>query len=398
MQQFDAIYGLTALSVPDFSQKAHIMKFPFSKLSVNRAPARSLQAFTYSGSNPGDLTAYTYVPQQLRKEPPLVVVLHGCTQDAAVYDTGSGWSQLADEYGFALLYPQQQHANNPNLCFNWFKTSDTGRNKGEAASIAGMIREFAAKARIDTDRIYITGLSAGGAMTAAMLATYPDIFEAGAVIAGLPFGAAEGVPQALAAMSGRGSHNLAKTVRRIQSNPDSSGVWPRLSVWHGNADTVVVPENADALVAQWIDLNGLDAAPSQRHRLGAHSCDIWKTRDGGRTLLERWNIAAMGHGVPLHADDDISPLGAVGAHMLNAGISSTRHIAKFFGILDTPAKYERPPVQNHMAKTAFSAGAPALVPPLSPRFSRQKDDAPVSSVSGIQKTIEDALRSAGLMK
>lgn len=95
------------------------------------------------GSNPGALKAWTHVPAGLAEGAPLVVVLHGCTQTAAGYDLGSGWSTLADHCGVALLFPEQQRANNPNLCFNWFLPGDTRRNSGEALSIRQMIEAFA---------------------------------------------------------------------------------------------------------------------------------------------------------------------------------------------------------------------------------------------------------------
>ncbi|TIL83807.1 MAG: PHB depolymerase family esterase, partial [Mesorhizobium sp.] len=111
---------------------------------------------------------------------PLVVVLHGCTQTAAGYDDGSGWSQLADQEGFTLLFPEQQRANNPNLCFNWFVPGDTKRNGGEALSIRQMIGAVVVEYGLDRKRIFITGLSAGGAMTSVMLACYPEVFAGGA--------------------------------------------------------------------------------------------------------------------------------------------------------------------------------------------------------------------------
>lgn len=113
------------------------------------------------GSNPGALTACSYIPQGLKEHAPLVVVLHGCTQTAAGYDHGAGWSQLADRHGFALLYPEQQRANNPNLCFNWFVPEDIGRDSGEALSIAEMVRTMVEVHGLDRRRVYITGLSAG---------------------------------------------------------------------------------------------------------------------------------------------------------------------------------------------------------------------------------------------
>jgi len=112
-------------------------------------------------ANPGNLIGRFYVPEDLAAGAPLVVVLHGCTQNAAAYDHGSGWSRLADKNGFALLFPEQQRANNSNLCFNWFEPGDTARDQGEAASIRAMIAAMVEAHGIDERRIFVTGLSAG---------------------------------------------------------------------------------------------------------------------------------------------------------------------------------------------------------------------------------------------
>src|ERR1700720_4995566 len=117
------------------------------------------------GSNPGALRMFTYLPPDLAGECGLVVVLHGCTQSAAGYDIGAGWSTLAKRFGFALLLPEQQRSNNPNGCFNWFLPDDSQRGRGEALSIRQMIETFVMDKKIDRDRVFITGLSAGGAMT-----------------------------------------------------------------------------------------------------------------------------------------------------------------------------------------------------------------------------------------
>jgi poly(hydroxyalkanoate) depolymerase family esterase len=138
------------------------------------AKSGRLTETTGFGTNPGDLKMFSYLPgdQRARQKLPLVVVLHGCTQNAAGYDTGAGWSTLAARYGFALLMPEQKASNNGNTCFNWFNPDDITRGSGEALSIRQMIARMTRDHAIDGKRIFITGLSAGGAMTAVMLATY----------------------------------------------------------------------------------------------------------------------------------------------------------------------------------------------------------------------------------
>ena len=151
---------------------------------AGRSPLVEISEF---GTNPGALKMFAYVPEPLPRAPALVVVLHGCGQTAAAYDFGTGWSTLAKRYGFALLMPEQQGSNNANTCFNWFNPGDVARGRGEAASIRQMVARMVADHKIDPRRIYITGLSAGGAMTSVMLATYPEVFAGGAIIAGLPY-------------------------------------------------------------------------------------------------------------------------------------------------------------------------------------------------------------------
>ena len=152
------------------------------------------------GANPGALRMFSFVPDDLQQPPALVVVLHGCGQTAAGYDLGAGWSTLAGHYGFALLMPEQQPSNNGQGCFNWFNPEDTARDSGEACSIRQMIARMVQDHKVDERRIFVTGLSAGGAMTSVMLATYPELFAAGAIIAGLPFGVASNVREALNGM------------------------------------------------------------------------------------------------------------------------------------------------------------------------------------------------------
>jgi poly(hydroxyalkanoate) depolymerase family esterase len=278
---------------------------------------------------------FTHVPAGLAPGSPLVVVLHGCLQDAESYDRGAGWSTLADREGFALLFAEQGRDNNPNACFNWFRPDDVRRGGGEAASIAEMIGHAVAAFGIDPGRVFLTGLSAGGAMGAAVLAAYPELFAAGAIVAGLPYRAAGDVREALSAMAEGRERTAREWGDLARAATEHRGRWPRLSVWHGEDDTVVNPRNADAVVAQWRDLLGLPAAPSTDHAAGRERRRTWR-RDG-QALLEAVTVSGMGHGMPI---DVASGLGTAGAYFLDVGISSTERIAAFFGLTGVAA--ERP--------------------------------------------------------
>jgi poly(hydroxyalkanoate) depolymerase family esterase len=283
------------------------------------------------GTNPGSLRMFSYVPVVQQHPRALVVVLHGCGQSAAGYDVGAGWSTLAKHYGFALLMAEQQPSNNANTCFNWFNPEDIARDRGEACSIRQMIARMVADYGIDPRRIFITGLSAGGAMTSVMLATYPELFAAGAVIAGLPFGVATNVREALTGMRAsriRSAGELGDLVRKATSH---KGKWPKVSVWHGTADRTVYPGNANEIVKQWLDVHHLPLEPMSAGMVDGHPHEVWWDADG-ETVVESYTISDMAHGTPLGVADNEKRYGTHGAFMIEAGISSSYHIAKFFGL------------------------------------------------------------------
>ena len=343
-----------------------------------------LDQMTGFGSNPGNLIARTYLPADLPKGAPLVVVLHGCTQNAAQYDRGSGWSQLAARDGFALLYPEQQRSNNSNLCLNWFAPEDARRGQGEALSISQMVKHMTAELGLDETRVFVTGLSAGGAMASALLASYPELFAGGAIIAGLPFASANSLPEALARMRGQGSPGRNELASRARTAAPHSRRMPSVSVWHGTLDNVVDPSNASAIVDQWRDLHGLGAATGTIDTVDGHRHEVWRDSEG-RAVVERYDIRGMGHGTPLAAGG-VEPCGKAGPHMLEAGICSTSRIAGFWGLTSAKRKSVEPkheadrPVTNLTPERANSQV----------RVGRRGGD--------VQSVIENALRSAGLMK
>ena len=324
------------------------------------------------GSNPGALRMFSFVPVNHQEPPALVVVLHGCGQTAAGYDLGAGWSTLAKHYGFALLMPEQQPSNNSNGCFNWFNPEDTARDGGEAGSIRQMIARMTADHNIDQQRIFVTGLSAGGAMTSVMLATYPELFAAGAVIAGLPYGVASNVREALNGMfqsPARPASELGDLVRNASSH---KGPWPKLSVWHGSADRTVNPANANEIVKQWLDVHQLPSAPMSEGIVDGHPRQVWWNADG-ETVIESYTITDMAHGTPLGTADNDERYGAQGAFLIEAGISSSYHIANFFGLTEwihQPRETEQQPAKPAAAvaakqtakKILLVAAPPAPVP------------------------------------
>ena len=309
------------------------------------------------GSNPGALRMFKYVPA--RRNSALVVVLHGCAQTAASYDLGAGWSTLADRYGFALLLPQQQISNNPSNGFNWFLPGDTERGKGEARSIRDMIETAIVEHGIDRRRVFITGLSAGGAMACVMLGTYPELFAAGAVIAGLPFGTATTLNEAIESMVHVRARSACEWGDLVRTASRHRGPWPRLSVWHGGADAVVKRENADQIVKQWIDVHGLDREPTREEMVDGYPRRVWRNRMAA-DVIELYVIPGMAHGTPLATGSDEKHCGVPGAFLLEVGISSSYHIARFWGLTKHSRKLDWIFARWRRDSRAEAAASPAV--------------------------------------
>lgn len=341
------------------------------------------------GANPGALRMLTYVPQGLPAGAPLVVVLHGCTQRAGAHARAGGWLTLADRLGFAILAPEQDAANNPNRCFNWFEPGDIARDAGEAGSIHAMVQHMIRIHGLDASRVFVTGLSAGGAMTAVMLAAYPETFAAGAVVAGLPYGVAGNVPQAFAAMRGGPRLSRDELAARMTRASPAAGRRPRLAIWHGLADTTVASRNAEALAQQWTAAHGIAEPPDDVGTRGRWRREVWRAPDG-EVLIEVNLLAGLGHGTPLAAGGE-DPIGEPAPFMLEAGVSSSLEIARFWGLA---APEDRPQAES------WSAAAQAPEP--SPRTRRLVGDTVMAQVSPhvpekIAQVIAKALKSAGLM-
>ncbi len=346
------------------------------------------------GSNPGRLKMFAYVPAQRQPLLPLVVVLHGCGQSAAEYDLGAGWSTLAKHYGFALLLPEQQRANNAQRCFNWFQSEDIARDDGEVGSIRQMIAKMVADRAIDPRRIFVTGLSAGGAMTMAMLSTYPELFAAGAVIGGLPFGVARNMRDALMQMHmppSRDGRELGKLVRHASSS--FRGRWPKLSVWHGTADRTVHRDNADEIVKQWLDLHHLPIAPMAEFEVDGYPRQLWWNADG-EPMVESFTITDMAHGTPIGLAENDKRYGKQGPFLIEAGISSSYHIAKFFGVTDW-IRQPKPAAESPSAKliprvSPVSSVLPSLSRILRPKASETETDSTTINAEAAERKSAEA--------
>lgn len=224
---------------------------------------------------------------------PLVVMLHGCTQNPDDFALGTGMNERAREQGFCVLYPEQSQAANPQRCWNWFKHNHQRRGSGEPALIASMTQAIIKAHGIDPHRVFIAGLSAGGAMAAIVADAYPEIFAAVGVHSGLPNGAASNVGEALAVMSsGQSGSGMSST----QATKLPQRLVPTI-VFHGDQDRTVHPRNGEQVIASAL---GSAAAASPRVTQGVSPNGRRYTSathhgDTGKVLAEHWLVHGAGH-------------------------------------------------------------------------------------------------------
>ncbi|MFJ8977817.1 PHB depolymerase family esterase [Streptomyces sp. NPDC102282] len=303
---------------------------------VSAAPAApaaaGLQQVTGFGSNPGNLQMFAYTPDTVAAGAPLVVALHGCTQSANAYYTNSGWTKYADLWGFDVVFPQTTSANNALSCFGWFDQAESTRGRGEAASVVQMV-EYAKKTYgSDGRRVYVTGLSAGGGMTADLLAAYPDVFAGGSVASGLPAQCATGQAAASACQTGPQKLSPAQWGDKVRgSYPGWTGPWPRVAIWQGTSDYTVYPANATALRDQWTDVWGIGQTPSSTQSLPGGTTRSVYTDTSGQPAVETFSVSGMGHGLPVSPGSGADSCGATAAYFLNT-VCSSYHTGVFWGL------------------------------------------------------------------
>jgi poly(hydroxyalkanoate) depolymerase family esterase len=233
-----------------------------------------------------------YVPSVYAGEPlPLIVMLHGCKQDPDDFAAGTRMNEWAERKGFLVAYPAQTARENGANCWNWFEPVQQMRDGSEPSAIAGIVDDIAASHRIAADRVFIAGLSAGGAMAAIAAASYPEIFAGVAVHSGMPIGAAHDVASAFASMKGRAS---------ASGNGIRGAAVPTI-VFHGDADSTVVPANGDAVVQLALHAyQQADAVLQKREQPGAPAggkrCTTTVYDDAaGRPVVEDWVVHDGAH-------------------------------------------------------------------------------------------------------
>ena len=237
-----------------------------------------------------------YVPAAWHGQPlPLVVMLHGCTQDPDDFAAGTQMNAVAESQPCLVLYPQQSQGDNSSRCWNWFNAGDQQRDAGEPSIIAGMTREVALKYQVDQRQVYVAGLSAGGAMAVIMGTTYPDLYAGVAVHSGLPYGAATDLPSALAAMRS-GVSGAAPQPRQARGAPAFKGV--PIIVFHGDADHTVNVRNGEQVLTGAAPATVVGTGQSQEYGkvVNGHAYTrTVHTNAHGKAVAEHWLIHGFGH-------------------------------------------------------------------------------------------------------
>lgn len=297
--------------------------------------ADKLTAITDFGRNPGDIAMYIYVPEGVPPHAPLVVALHGCKQDAALY-AQNGWLDLADYWKFYLLLPEQSAWNNPDHCWNWFFVGDNRRDWGEMESIRNMVGQMVADYDIDEERIFVEGLSAGGYMAANVLAGYPDIFAAGGISAGGPAYCSPYFFRVWSCMDGEVDRTPEQwREETLRFGYSAASHWPRVSIWHGGDDTRVDIVNQRELVEQWTALHGIDQRADLSNTIqGAFHAEYQDA--AGNVFVESYLIPEMTHGIAIDPGfEEANGCGTVAPYLLDEDICAVYYLGRFFG-LDQP--------------------------------------------------------------
>lgn len=292
------------------------------------------------GSNPGHLRMFTFVPQDLPARAPLVVLAHGCLQGAADIARMSGWTDLAAAHRFALVLPQTSRENEPFAgCFRTWLPAHQERGAGEPLSVEQMVQWMIGHHDLDRHRVYVTGLSSGGQLTNVMLATYPELFAAGAPQSATPYKCAMSFQELAPCTQARIVHSREEWgALALSGRPGYTGPRPRVAIWHGSADPLLLVRNVNLQMEQWTFALGIDDIPDDVIPQQGRSRLVYRDASGA-ARLETDVIRGMGHAMAI--DPDAAPVrcGELLPYAEDVGICASREIAEWFGIV--PAEHRR---------------------------------------------------------
>ena len=322
-------------------------------LTTGQSRSASLETIDNFGPNPGQLDMRVYVPDRRGLNAAMVVALHGCMQEASDFDDETGLTALADGLKFVLVFPEQRQANNGNRCFNWFQERNNKKGQGESGSIRNMVQHAIKAYRVDPSKVYVLGLSAGGSMTAVLMANYPELFQGGAIVAGTPYGCNN--PTALtgamwwwldtwfgdfaAASFACGLFGYAPTPRPAQewgdfvrASPDAKpSRWPTVSLWHGSADSTVNLANQRELLKQWANVHGIDQIPDETNFLNNVRHTVYKDASGN-PRIEAYEILGFDHAIAIDPGTGSAQCGVVAPYTKDGDICSALKILEFWGV------------------------------------------------------------------
>ncbi|MDB4678180.1 PHB depolymerase family esterase [bacterium] len=311
--------------------------FPsFFFLLVLSATGQNMTQIEKFGKNPGHLRLFVHVPKKLTEgKVPLVVVLHGCTQDAHGMMRLSGWNKLADENSFIVAYPEQKGTNNANRCFNWFYGKDTELDKGEVASIHQAVEYMKTNYPIDGKRISITGVSAGAVMSVTAAALYPGDYASVASYAGGPYGSGN-IISGVGSMFGWVDRKPWEWARRVRlANDGYRGQYPKMIVLQGTDDKVCNPKNANEVTEQWTGLHELDRDSALIQEGFQNNPKVkrtsWSSDETEKVVL--YEFDGLGHVLAVDVGNEKDQGGSNGLFSVDIDFHSTYWIAKEFGLI-----------------------------------------------------------------
>jgi poly(hydroxyalkanoate) depolymerase family esterase len=289
-------------------------RMPAARTDIEPAPSPAGARFEeYSFSNQAGSRGYKlYVPSRYAGQAvPLVVMLHGCTQSPDDFAAGTRMNELAEDLTFLVAYPCQPQSANLSKCWNWYSPGDQARDRGEPSLIAGITRRIMAEFAIDAGRVYIAGLSAGGAAAAIMGTAYPDLYAAIGVHSGLACGAARDIPSAFAAM------------RQGGPTTPGAGLPVPTIVFHGDSDSTVNPINGDQVIAQSkASADLLIVEERGVSKGGRHFTRRIEADSSGKPVIEHWSLHGAGHAW--------SGGSAAGSYTDPTGPDASREMLRFF--------------------------------------------------------------------